>query len=170
MSATKRSWTRTLLGSVLALTAAGALAADPPGPPKPSSANEGDAPATLRILNRDVVVLRARVVGLTPKLRVQRTLQRLRDLPPTAIDDPLRAVPTTFGDANGSTLVVGDRPLFSLVAGDLDPESGQNLDALVQQTLARLGQVRTTWHELHDRERLVSGALRTVTATLLLGS
>jgi hypothetical protein len=65
-----------------------ALAADPPPASKPAAgaadateASEptrtsprdlADEPATLRILNRDVVTLRARVGGLTPKLRVQR--------------------------------------------------------------------------------------------------
>jgi small-conductance mechanosensitive channel len=150
----------------LALLTSPALGADAP---EPVSVVAGDEPATLRILNRDVVVLRARVAGLTPQQRVERAVRRVRELPATTIDQPLAAVPTTIGDIKGVTLVVGDHALFSLVDGDVDAEARQPLSALIKQTLARLEDVRTAWHDLHDGPRLLSGALRTVVATLVLG-
>src|SRR5689334_17238368 len=122
----------------------------------------------LRVLNRDVVMLRARVGGLPPHLRVQRTQQRLRELPDAALDQPLAALPSTFGSLEGVTIVVGEHPLFSLVPADVDPESKEDLDALVRQTLGRLEQVRIAWHDLHDGERLLSGGIRAAVATLLL--
>ena len=124
----------------------------------------------LRIINRDVVLLRARVGGLTPQQRVQRTQQRLRELPPSAIDQPLGALPSSFGSTEGVTIVVGERPLFSLVPADVEPESKQDLDALVRQTLERLEQVRIAWHKVHDGERLLRGAIRAAIATLLFGA
>jgi len=77
------------IGAVLALFTAVALAADPPGPARSAASADGEEPAMLRVLNRDVVMLRARVGGLPPHLRVQRTQQRLRELPNAAIDQPL---------------------------------------------------------------------------------
>jgi small-conductance mechanosensitive channel len=131
---------------------------------------EGEEAAMLRIINRDVVLLRARVGGLTPQQRVQRTQQRLRELPPSAIDQPLGALPSSFGSTEGVTIVVGERPLFSLVPADVEPESKQDLDALVRQTLARLEQVRIAWHKVHDGERLLRGAIRAAIATVLFGA
>ena len=157
------------IGAVLALFTAVALAADPPGPARSAASADGEEPAMLRVLNRDVVMLRARVGGLPPHLRVQRTQQRLRELPNAAIDQPLAALPSTFGSIEGVTIVVGERPLFSLVPADVDPESKEDLDALVRQTLVRLEQVRIAWHDLHDGERLLRGAIRAALATLLLG-
>jgi small-conductance mechanosensitive channel len=168
ISTSRRRWSFTA-AIVLALCAAAAGAADGPGPARGTTSAEGEEPATLRILNRDVVVLRARVGGLTPQQRVQRTQQRLRELPAAAIDAPLSALPSTFGSLEGVTIVVGERPLVSLVPADVDPESKQNLDALVRQTLGRLEQVRVVWHELHDGERLLRGAIRAAVASLLLG-
>jgi len=169
MSASTKRWAGAWFGAALALLATAAPAADPPAATKAPIAVEVDEPAHLRIFNRDVVVLRARVAGLTPAQRVQRTLQRLRDLPPAAIDEPLGAVPTAIGGIEGVTLVVGERPLFSLVGGDLDPEVRQDLGGLARQTLSRLEQVRAAWHELHDPKRLLIGAARTAAATLVLG-
>jgi small-conductance mechanosensitive channel len=166
----RKRWSSATLAIVVVMFAAPAAAADPPAPARTTASAEGEEPATLRVLNRDVVVLRARVGGLPPNLRVQRTQQRLRELPNAAIDAPLAALPSTFGSVEGVTIVVGERPLLSLVAADVDPESKEDLDALVRQTLARLEQVRIAWHELHDGERLLRGAIRAAIATLLLGA
>ena len=167
--ATWRKWWSVAIGAVVALLAATAPAADAPASARAEAAAAADAPAMLRVLNRDVVLLRARVGGLPPQLRVQRTQQRLRELSPALIDQPLAALPSTFGSIEGVTIVVGDRPLLSLVPADVDPESKEDLDALVRQTLARLEQVRIAWHELHDGERLLRGAIRAAVASLLLG-
>ena len=185
MGGIKRRACGALAGGLLALLAATALAADAPSAPRAaaSAADDRDAtdgpastpaaqdrePATLRILNRDVVTLRARVGGLTPRLRVQRTEERLREMPTAAIDDPLMTVPTRFGDVKGVTFLLGDRPLFSVVQDDVDPEARQSLDALVKQTQARLELVRSAWHDLHDERRLVVGVLRVAAATAVFG-
>ncbi len=154
---------------VAVMGAATASAADAPESARATTGAPGEEPAAVRLLNRDVVVLRARVGGLTPQQRVQRTQQRVRELPRTAIDQPLSAVPATFGNLQGVTIVVGERPLFSLVDADVDPESKEDLDALVRRTLARLEQVRIAWHELNDGKRLLRGAIRAAIATLVLG-
>ena len=168
MKATREWWMGAWVGLVLALVAAGALAADAPGTVAAPSGAAADEPAQLRLLNRDVVVLRARVGGLTPKQRVQRTLQRIRDIPPAQIDAPLTAVATTVGNVTGRTLMLGERPLFSLVDADIDEDDRQTLDGLVKETLVRLEEVRIAWHELHDGERLLRGAGRVAAATLAL--
>ena len=181
-----RSGGRLLAGAVLALVAAAALAADPAVPSKPvagvglgaraTEANDptgavraevADDPATLRILNRDIVTLRASIGRLTPKLRVERAEERLREVPTSAIDDPLTLVQSRLGDTNGVTFLLGDRPLVSVIESDVDVDARQRFDALVKQTQARLESARAAWHEVHDKERLLAGLLRTVVATLV---
>lgn len=180
-----RSGMGVLACGLLALFAQTALAADAPPTSKAaaSAADAGDAgdrtrtiraeiadePATLRILNRDVVTLRARVGGLTPKLRVQRAEERLREIPVAAIDDPLTLVQARSGDTKGVTFLLGARPLFSVVESDADVEGQQGFDALVKETRTRLEGVRAAWHEAHDEQRLLIGLLRTAVATLVFG-
>lgn len=181
-----RSGLGVLACGLLALFAQTALAVDVPAPaakPAASAADAGDAsdrtriiraeiadePATLRILNRDVVTLRARLGGLTPKLRVQRAEERLRDLPAAAIDDPLTLIEARSGDVKGVTFLLGGRTLFSVVESDADIEARQGFDGLVKETQARLESVRAAWHEVHDEQRLLAGLLRTVVATVLFG-
>ena len=185
MAGITRSGLGVLACALLAFFAQTALAADPPPASKPAAsaadatdatdttrttrADLADDPATLRILNRDVVTLRARVGGLTPKLRVQRAEERLREMPVAAIDDPLRLVQARLGDTKGVTFLLGGRPLFSVVEGDVDIEARQGFDALVKETQARLENVRAAWHEVHDEQRLLFGLLRTVVASLVFG-
>ena len=138
-------------------------------PTRTTRADLADEPATLRILNRDVVTMRARVGGLTPKLRVQRAEERLREIPAAAIDDPLRLVQARLGDTKGVTFLLGGRPLFSVVEGDVDIEARQGFDALVKETQSRLESVRAAWHEVHDDQRLLVGLLRTALASLVFG-
>jgi small-conductance mechanosensitive channel len=167
---------------LLGLFAATVLAADQPPASKPavSAADASDAtdptratladePATLRILNRDVVTMRARIGGQTPTLRVQRAEERLREIPATAIDDPLKLVQARLGDTKGVTFLLAGRPLFSVVERDVDIEAQQSFDALVKETQARLESVRATWHEVHDDQRLLAGVLRTALASLAFG-
>jgi small-conductance mechanosensitive channel len=185
MIAITRSGLGALACALLAIVAASARAADPvpaskpaasaAGVPRAAEANEatraelGDEPATLRILNRDVVTLRASIGRLTPKLRVQRAEERLRELPASAIDDPLALVQARLGESNGVTFLLGGRPLFSVIESDVDLEARQGFDALVKQTQARLEGARTAWHEVHDDQRLLTGLVRTVLASLVFG-
>jgi small-conductance mechanosensitive channel len=78
------------------------------------------------------------------------------------------AVPTTVGTAKGRTLMLGERPLFSLVEGDLDEDDRQTLDGLAKETQSRLEDVRVAWHDLHDGDRLLRGATRAAVATVVL--
>jgi small-conductance mechanosensitive channel len=142
---------------------------DPTRAPRADRADLADEPATLRILNRDVVTMRARVGGLTPKLRVQRAQERLREMPAAAVDDPLKLVQARLGDTRGVTFLLGGRPLFSVVESDVDIEARQGFDALVKETQARLESVRAAWHEVHDQQRLLGGLLRTAVASLVFG-
>jgi small-conductance mechanosensitive channel len=160
-----------LLAALLVVMAAPAAAAEAttPATAKVAAVDQADPPATLRVLNRDVVTLRSRLSGVTPQVRVERVSERLREMPDSAIiNDPISVVPFTLGEAKGVTFLLGHRPMFSLLEGDVDVMSGQKLDALTEQTQQRLEEVRTAWVDLHSERRLVTGVLRVAGASLVL--
>jgi small-conductance mechanosensitive channel len=166
------------IGMLLGLASAPGRAADEAqAPPLPAARNiataaadePADAPATLRILNRDIVTLRARFHNLTPQQRVQRAQQRLRELPVSATMDPINVSASNIGDAKGTVFLLGDRPLFGLLDADVDPESRQSHADLVRQTRTRLEEVQKAWIDSHDRALLLRGLARTVAAIVVLG-
>ena len=149
------------------------------GGPAPVSANPASQPvaqqspgpgteATLRILNRDVLVMRANLAGAPPALRVARARERLRALPVSAANAPLAIEPFSLGDSHGVQFMLGDELLFSVLHGDVDPEKRQSFDVLVSQTRERMEGVRQAWHESRDRPLLLRGLLTAVVATLAL--
>jgi small-conductance mechanosensitive channel len=117
--------------------------------------------SALVVLNREIVVLRSTIAGAAPAVRVERALQRLRALPPSALDEPLHALPFTLGDVRGQQILLGNRVLLSLAEGDVEPEAQrEGLDPLVQRTLRRLEEARTAWHASKDGPLLWQGVGR----------
>jgi small-conductance mechanosensitive channel len=164
-------------GALLSFAAATAGAAtDPaaatPAPVAPAAgagaAQEKVDPATLRLVNRDVVTFRASLSGVTPEQRVERARARIRALPLASLNEPIRAMPATLGDARGVQFLLGDFLLFAVLEGDVDTESRQSFEALVKQTQVRLEEVRTAWHQLNDRPLLIQGLVKALVATVVL--
>jgi small-conductance mechanosensitive channel len=115
------------------------------------------------------VTLRANLSGFAPEQRVERARARARALPPSALNEPIRLIPVTFGDARGVQFLIGDFLLFAVLDGDVDAESKQSFDALVAQTQARLEEVRAAWHQINDRPLLIRGLLKSLLASAVLG-
>ncbi|MBB3176799.1 mechanosensitive ion channel family protein [Variovorax sp. Sphag1AA] len=126
-----------------------------------------DDPATLRILNRDIVTMRARIASLTPQARVRRARERLQALPDEAIALPINTVQFQSGETRGVQFLLGDLPLFSVVEGDVDPEAKQDLHALVEQTREHMEVVHAAWGQMRSRPLLLHGVARALGATLL---
>lgn len=125
----------------------------------------GAEPAALRILNRDVVTLRATLAGISPAQRVEAARQRIREISPAAIDDPITVVAARLGETRGVQFFLGPSMLFSVLETDVDPESDQGFEALVAQTRDRLEQARVAWHQAQDRPLLLRGLLLSVLGT-----
>jgi small-conductance mechanosensitive channel len=130
------------------------------------AAQPAPEPATLTLLNRDVLTMRATIAGSPPAKRVEQARARIRDIPPMAMNDPITMVDARLGEARGVQFFIGPRLLFSVVEGDLDPEAQQTFDALVNQTRERLELVRTAWHEMQDRPLLLRGLLISLAGTV----
>ena len=142
---------------VLLLTVSGAVLA----------ASAAPEPATLRILNRDVVTFRAELLGASPAERVERTRARLQQIPESAIDRPLTEVSAEVGGTSGVQFYLGEYLLFSVVQEDVDAEARQSFESLVKQTRQRLEDARAAWHQLRDRPLLLRGLLWSSVGTVV---
>ena len=171
MRRTIRKWAIVCVGWLLA----GSAAFGAPGTAERAASTarpaadavQPDEAATLRVLNRDIVTMRARIAGVTPQARVRRARERLQALPDQAIALPINTVQFQAGETRGVQFLLGDLPLFSVVEGDVDPEAKQDLDALVEQTRSRLDEVHAAWGQMRSRPLLLHGLLRAIGATLL---
>lgn len=124
--------------------------------------------AVLRVLNRDIATVREPLAGASPKARVERAVGRLREIPAAEWDRTIRQVPFALGEQRGVQFLLGDRPLFTLLEGDLQPESKESLDEVARQTIARLEALRADWHRMNDDGLLLRGIVRAVLATAIL--
>ena len=159
-----------VLAFVVMLAGTGSACAADAGAETPApGARVEHPPAMLRILNRDIVMLRATLAGSPPAVRVQRARERLRDIPESAIDLPINVVPLRLGQDHGVQFLLGDQLLFAVLHGDVDTESRESFDALVTQTRERVEEVRKAWHQSRDRPLLLRGLLHSAIATLVLG-
>jgi len=169
LTAALRSW----LVMLLLGTSAGVCLAADPAPNQGSQDRMEEAvrqpePATLRVLNRDIVTFRAKVAGATPQRRADVALERLKELPDSAMEMPLQALPFQFQNIAGIQFMLGDTNLFAVVEGDLDSARDQTLDALSRQTMERLERARKAWHDANDRRLLLMGLLKAAAATAAL--
>ena len=134
----------------------------------PAAAAPAPEPATLRLLNRDIVTFRGTVAGAVPARRVEQALERIRVLPETAMDLPLRVVPFAFEQVQGVQFMLGDINLFAVLQTDVEADGVQTLDALAKRTADRLEDARRAWHATRDGPLLLRGLALAAAATALL--
>lgn len=117
-----------------------------------ASAAAAMAPEALVLFNRNVAELRVSFAGLTPAQRVQRAQRRFAALTSAELALAPRLQPSAAEGMPGLLLLVGDKPVFTLLQADLDPEEHLTLPhaaerarlALADAAAARLAQARPT--------------------------
>jgi small-conductance mechanosensitive channel len=135
---------RRLLAAVaLAWSAGGVvLAQQPPGPTTIQAEASGES-ATLTYFNRPIVVLRARVLGRGPAERASGAARILEGLASQGVTGPVDAQPFE----PGFLVRVGTRVVVGLAPPDVDDLSGETLEGITRETVARLQQALTEAHE-----------------------
>ncbi|MDH5209473.1 MAG: mechanosensitive ion channel family protein [Burkholderiaceae bacterium] len=165
MRGPRRGYVGLALALVLGVALAGGAQAQSAAP---GNANRADAPVVLRVLNRDVITLRASIAGLTPAMRLEGIEQRLREIPAHEMHLPFRTESIQAGTTRGVQILLGSRPLFSVLEGDVDPTSNQTHAELVRQTVANLEEVRKAWQDTKSWPLLLDGLIRAGVATGIL--
>ncbi len=120
-------------------------------------------PAALVVWNRTLAVFRAPVGGVPPQQRAANSRERIAALP---VADPAGNVAIhqgRVGDSEGLMVAVGDRVVFGLVPGDLDPESETTLEQAAAESAKRVEELLAA----RAAQRDVKAALRGAAYSLL---
>lgn len=153
--------------ALLALVLAGpALASDLPLPADitRTTVTIGE-PATLVLWNRPIVTLRARIDAVTPQDRVERIRRRIADWPADAMTGTVRPVPATLGALHGFWVYIEGRTVLALLPQDLDPDAGQTLEQLANETAQKLAAALEARAEQQRLPLIARGAVLTLLGT-----
>ena len=152
--------TRIILLICLILTSSLSAQESPEAPPQME-------PAVLSVWQREIAIFRATIANMSPELRRDTALQRIRDLPPSALYEKLTTEKHNFGDLRGVSFLSSKRFLFTLVDGDVDPSSSATLDDTANEVLKNLEALRLARIEQRSLPLILRGAAFTLVATLI---
>ena len=153
---------------ILALLVLGILS--PVGGAQDISADSVIEPAELKVWQRPVATFRAPIATLSPTIRRDTALRRIRELPESALYDEIRTLPTQLESLKGVSFFSGDRLLFTLIEADLDPAEGETLEEVKKAVVRNLDDVRTARLAQRSWAINLKGAGISVVATLLLAA
>ena len=125
--------------------------------------------AVLTFANREIVVLRTSVQGVSPEQRVKRISERLSRLDEKTLAEPLVRSPTEMDHQTGVMFSIGGRSIFVLFETDLDNESKLGLDAAADQVETRLKAAIAATQEQRSGPVLLKGFAFSVLATVITG-
>jgi len=120
-------------------------------------------PEMLVVFNRPIVVLRATVYNLNPAERVRRIEERIDELIAKGKTREL----TTRQTAEGTVIELDGQLVMLISPGDVDPLTGDTLDALVQRTTHQLQLALAAMQEQHSLGYLARAAAKALAATLI---
>jgi len=100
------------------------------------TAEPATEPATLTFLNRDIVVLRAKVLGRSPRERASGAAHFLQELAAQRITGPIGK--ETYD--GGAIITVGSRFVVAITDSDVDYLSGETRETVTDKAVARLRQ------------------------------
>ncbi len=164
-----RSLRRLFLVSLVWFLALGlgvAMAAEPD--PALFVVQQGE-PAPLTFWNRELVVLRAEIGGITPAERVRRIQGKIANILAVKPGDKAEAIPGTYANLAGYWIQIDGAQVFGLVPEDADGMTGETLDEQVQRTVAALQEALDARREQSSPSIILEGAGLVAAATLLLG-
>lgn len=142
--------------------------AAPSSPPAATTAAAQSTPVELRLMNRPVATLRGTLGGAGPATRAERAETTFDNLSESELRLPLSQLSGRLGDVSGVAFRLGDRVLFALVEGDLDPTDGLTMEAAAAQTRARLQAVIDARRAQLYWPNLLRGALFSLGSLALL--
>ena len=160
----------TLLGIVIILTAQLAhgqdIATTNPGSTQTTTSENEAAP--LVFWNREITTFRSALNQLSPADRAARARERLANLPSVASEWRIATTETTVGQYTGLMVSVNDQYVFGILAGDVDSESHQTLQAAGDQAIAQLRLALEARAQQQSVSHLVRAVGLSIAATLLL--
>jgi small-conductance mechanosensitive channel len=140
-----------------------ARAQAPPAAAAPLSTSPSSEPSTFSYFNRPIVVLKANVLGRSPAERAAAAEHALDDL----VEEHTVA-PVEFQlFPGGSYIRVGSRVVLGLTSADVDNLSGETLEGVSAQAVARLQQALAEVEEAQRPGLLLRGAILALIAIFI---
>src|SRR5262245_19593412 len=168
----RAAWLVSML--VAALAGVGEAVAQPRAEPSPQQSRDlasavlqavpSSDTVTLTFFNRQIVELRATVLGRSPSERAAATSRTLADVVREHIAGPVDSRPLQ----SGSLITVASRGVLVLTAADVDELSGDTLDAVTARTVERMNDALSQAAAARSLGALLRSAA-TALAGLLLG-
>ena len=124
-------------------------------------------PVAVKVWNRTIVELRAKIGEASPEERAADIGERIEQIPYSALTDEVRAVPATLAHLRGMQIWVGKRNILGLLPEDLDPELGQSLEQVANQAAYNLREMLAARAEQLRIPVLVRGIGFSAAATAL---
>jgi small-conductance mechanosensitive channel len=152
---------RWLVLVVLALLTSPAAAAGEPVGAAPAPADDG---AKVVVLNRQITVLRATLLGVGPRDRARRASEWVSEL----IDRPGAAKVTVAHEGVGNALMIDGTLGFAITPGDLRPLGGETLEVATASAKNALERAVAETREAHDKRRLLQALGRVAIAAAVL--
>jgi small-conductance mechanosensitive channel len=125
------------------------------------------AEASLSLVNREVVVFRATVMGAVPEVRVKRVTERFRQLDDFALNEPLVRSSVEVDGQKGYTFSISDRLLFGVYENDLDREEKLSLEQLADRTEQRMKAVIQARIDAGRGKTILRGVAFTILASAI---
>ncbi|HKW00193.1 MAG TPA: mechanosensitive ion channel domain-containing protein [Vicinamibacterales bacterium] len=122
-----------------------------------------DLPATMKLANRDIVVLRASVLGRSSADRASAAARLLREI--ALAGGPARATMTPVDEAMAFS--VDGRSVLAVVPADVDTLAGETMETKSAAALARMQQALDEMRELETPHALLWGAVKAAGATVI---
>jgi hypothetical protein len=132
--------------------------------------NEPNTPAPLVVFNREIFVCRAPLANLTPTQRRDTTLKRMRAVSDILLYQSVQAIPTSIGGLSGTSFMIGEDHLFSILESDLDPAAGETLTEVTKELLEKLEEVRKAKKEQRNPSVIFRGIGVILVATIILAA
>jgi hypothetical protein len=126
-------------------------------------------PASLTFWNREIVILRADIGGISPADRVRRIQGKIADVLEDNPGEKAEAIRSTFANLTGFWVQIDGHPVFGLVPEDADAVTGETVDAQVRRAVDVLQEALDARREQRSLPLILEGLALATAATLLLG-
>jgi len=154
--------------ALLLLAVAAPLQAQPPRQDTPATLGRA-AGATLRVWNRPIAEFRATVRHVSPADRAANAARRIEALPDDVRSEEIFVEPATLGDLHGALVFARGQTLFAIMEADLDPTTGETLEAVGARAVAQLRSALQARGEQRRVPVLLRGIALSIGATVILG-
>lgn len=124
-------------------------------------------PAPLIVWNREIVVFRAPLGNLSPQQRLDAAIHQLQAVEDFDLYHEINAERTNLGGISAISFMVGDKYLFAIVEGDLDPTTGESLSEASKEIVAKLDELRTAKQNQRSMSVILWGIAAIVVSTVI---